>query len=120
MAIRHRRGNYTNFDPSKMVAGEIAVVQSGDPNTGSGKSMYIAPTAGAVKRVAFIDDIEQEVYNITDDIAAEFNGEVADSVTRAETAATNAEASATSAAQHVTRFADANLDGNIVITIGGV
>ena len=111
MAIKHRRGQYSDFDPSKMVAGEVAVVQSGDPNTSSGKSMYIAPTSGSVKRLAFVEDVEEIVYNLTESIAQEINDEVADDVEAAQTAAREA-------ARHVTHFTDANSDGNIVITIG--
>ena len=33
MAILNRRGNFGDFDPSKMCAGEFAVVQHGDGNT---------------------------------------------------------------------------------------
>ena len=57
MALRHRRGVYTDFDPSKMVAGEIAVVQSGDPNTDSGQAVYACQVAGTAKRLVFVEDI---------------------------------------------------------------
>jgi len=119
MAIQLRRGNYTNFDPSKMRPGEVAVVQTGDPNTRSGKAMYIAPTSNEVKRVAFVDDVEEIVYNVTDDIAEEINDQVAENVSAAQTAANNAANSAQKASQYVVRFSDPNSDGNIVVTIGG-
>ena len=56
MAIQNRRGQYTHFDPSKMVAGEFAVVQSGDENTTSGKAVYMAFGSGDVQRL--VTDIE--------------------------------------------------------------
>lgn len=118
MAIQLRRGNYTNFDPSKMRPGEVAVVQTGDPNTRSGKAMYIAPTSNEVKRVAFVDDVEEIVYNISEGIAEEINDQVAENVNAAQTAANDAANSAQAAAQHVTTFKDTNSDGNITITIG--
>ena len=31
MSIQMRRGDYTDFDPTKMVPGEFAVVQENDP-----------------------------------------------------------------------------------------
>ena len=31
MAIQLRRGAYTNFNPSKLLPGEFAVVQNNDP-----------------------------------------------------------------------------------------
>lgn len=57
MAIQNRRGQYTDFDPAKMVAGELAVVQSGDPNTSDGKAVYVAFQSGTSKRLATYDDI---------------------------------------------------------------
>ena len=123
MAIRHRRGNYTDFDPSKMVAGEIAVVQSSDPNTGSGKAMYIAPTAGDVKRLAFVEDVDQRVYNLTDEIAQDINEQISDNVTAAQTAANQAAVSAQAAAESAQAFAlaftDSTNQGNIIITAEG-
>lgn len=58
MAIQNRRGAYVDFDPTKMVAGEFAVVQSGDENTDDGKALYVAPTTGSVKRIPFADELE--------------------------------------------------------------
>ena len=41
MAITMRIGTYDKFDPRKMVAGEYAVVTSGDPDTLDGKAIYM-------------------------------------------------------------------------------
>lgn len=118
MALRHRRGVYSDFDPSKMVSGEIAHVQSGDPNTTSGESVYGCQVAGTAKRLAFIEDVQEEVINLTGDIADTINEGVRDNVTAAQTAASNAAASAAQASNYVAHFADLYSDGNIVITIG--
>lgn len=118
MALRHRRGVYSDFNPQKMVSGEIASVQSGDPNTASGESVYACQNAGTVKRLAFVEDVEAEVYNLTDDISDIINQRVADNVTAAQTAANNAAASASQAASYVTQFIDSDSNGNIIITIG--
>lgn len=56
MAIQHRRGSYSDFDTSKMQAGEIAVVQSGDMNTDDGSSIYVGITDGHVKRLVTGDE----------------------------------------------------------------
>lgn len=114
MALRHRRGIYTDFDPSKMVSGEIASVQSGDPNTSSGQAVYACQNTGTAKRLAFVEDIQNAAYDAVQSSMQEIQADV----TRAETAANNAAASARDAAQHTPRFADSNSDGNIVITIG--
>lgn len=58
MAIQNRRGAYVDFDPTKMVAGEFAVVQSGDENTDDGKALYVAPTTGSVKRIPFAEELD--------------------------------------------------------------
>ena len=52
MAIQNRRGAYSDFDPQKLVPGEWAVVQSGDPNSESGKAVYMAFDVGDVQRMA--------------------------------------------------------------------
>lgn len=61
MAIQHRRGNYANFDPTKMTAAEIAVVLENDPSTTDGKAAYIAFSSGNVKKIATSDEIRH--YN---------------------------------------------------------
>lgn len=58
MAIRHRRGDYGNFEPSKMVAGEFAFVNSSDPNTDDGKAVYGTFTGGRTKRLCTYDEVK--------------------------------------------------------------
>ena len=87
MAIQHRRGDFNNFDPTKQVAGEFAVVLSNDPNVEDGKGIYITYGLGNVKRLATY----QEIAGLAEraHTAAE----------NAETSETNAENSATSASE---------------------
>jgi len=63
MAIQMRRGAYTNYDPTKLVPGEIAVVQSGDPIATDGKAVYIAITAGSAKRLILYDEAQSIIHN---------------------------------------------------------
>lgn len=58
MAIRNRRGVYSDFDKTKMVDGEFAVVKSGDPD-GSGKAVYISFESGTADRLALFEDLEE-------------------------------------------------------------
>lgn len=51
MAIQMRRGEYAQFDPSRMLPGEWAVVLSGDSDATDGRTAYICFAAGDVKRV---------------------------------------------------------------------
>lgn len=59
MAIQLRRGAYIDFDPSKLLPGEVGVVQSGDTHSSDGKSAYIAFSSGDVKRIATEDDVQE-------------------------------------------------------------
>ena len=101
MAIQNRRGVYSNFTPSKMVPGEFAVVQSGDPNAANGQAVYIAFQSGQAKRLATHEDIQTEIASATQEVAAEISQRiedaVADDVQAAQTAASNASTSAQTA-----------------------
>ena len=57
MAIQHRRGGYSDFDPTKMKPGEYAVMLSGDPQATDGEGVYMAFGAGRVKRMATLDEL---------------------------------------------------------------
>ena len=56
MAITMRIGTYDKFDPRKMVAGEYAVVTSGDPDTSDGKAIYMCFSPGDVKKLSTYED----------------------------------------------------------------
>lgn len=58
MAIQNRRGIYSSgFDPTKLVPGEFAVVQSGDPDSDEGYSLYMCFTSGNVQRIALTEEV---------------------------------------------------------------
>ena len=67
MAIQNRRGQYRHFDPSKMVAGEWAVVQTGDPNASNGEAVYMAFEPGQVKRMATYEDMVDQLEDAVDE-----------------------------------------------------
>jgi len=73
MAIQNRRGAYGNFDPTKMVAGEFAVVQDNDPNSSTGRSLYICFEPGVVKRVADYEDIQDMVAEVAEEYVEDFD-----------------------------------------------
>lgn len=66
MAIQNRRGVYTDFDATKMVAGEYAVVQSGDPNNTNGTAVYICFQNGSAKRLILVEDLDAVVGSLGD------------------------------------------------------
>lgn len=90
MAIQMRRGDYADFDPTKMVAGELAVVTSGDPNSDTGRSLYVCFEPGVVKRVTDYEDLIDQVNAATQEIQQRFTSSV-------EQLALNAASSAASA-----------------------
>ena len=92
MAIQNRRGNYGDFDPAKMVAGEIAVVQSNDPSVTDGKTVYMAFSTGDVKRLSTQGDLDNLKTEIDSDIE-----EVSSAASSASARATNAMNMATEA-----------------------
>ena len=61
MAIQFRRGDYADFDPDQMVAGEPAVVQSGDSTTTTGKGVYVCFTPGDVQRLATYEEMTHDI-----------------------------------------------------------
>jgi hypothetical protein len=99
MAIQNRRGDYNNFDPTKQVAGEFAVVLTNDPNTDDGKAVYITYSAGNVKRLATYQEIAglAEQAKTSADNAEESEENAKTSADNAEESEENAETSATNA-----------------------
>ncbi len=67
MAIQLRRGDYDDFDKTKMQEGELAVVTSSDPNTESGCSAYVSYASGdesKVKRLLQEGEIEKTLEEL--------------------------------------------------------
>lgn len=69
MAIQNRRGVFANFDPSRLLPGEWAIVLSGDTSTSDGKAVYVCFAAGDVKRVATYEDLYNQIWSIEDEIS---------------------------------------------------
>ena len=83
MAIQNRRGAYADFDPQKMVAGEWAVVQSGDPNSTRGRAIYMAFDVGVIERMATYEDMQENIVNATSDVRAQFAQELTTAINNA-------------------------------------
>ena len=56
--VQHRHGTYTQFDENKstILADEIVIVDSGDPET-NGSAVYYKPNGGTPKRLANAEEI---------------------------------------------------------------
>ena len=83
MAIINRKGQFVDFDPSKMLPGEWAVVLDGDSNSKDGKSIYMCFSAGVVKRMATYEDMIDNVNNATEDVQNMFTEEMRDAINQA-------------------------------------
>ena len=106
MAIQTRRGAYDDFDPAKMLPGELATVTSGDPGANDGRSVYACFAAGDVKRMATYEDMQENINAVTAEIQSQLTAAVNQAVSEAETAITAAE-TATAQANQAKSDADA-------------
>lgn len=117
MAIQMRRGVFTNFDPTRLLPGEWAVVLSGDDTATDGRTVYICFAAGTVKRMATYEDMVSQIANASDEVVAEVVADVAADLLAAteaaETATENADV-ATGRANSAADEAEAFLNGFVV------
>lgn len=105
MAIQTRRGSYNDFDPEKLLPGEWAAVQSDDPASTDGQSIYMCFAPGQTKRMATYEDMVQNVDNSVEDVKNQFASGMQAATEAANTAATSA-TEATSAANTAADRAD--------------
>jgi hypothetical protein len=106
MAIQMRRGAWSQFDPTKMLPGEWAVILSGHPDTLNGQALYHCFAAGSVKQIATIEDAATIIANATEDIRDELTQDIASALAQVG-AATNAANAATANATTATSAANA-------------
>lgn len=90
MAIQTRRGSYNDFDPEKLLPGEWAAVQSDDPASTDGQSIYMCFAPGQTKRMATYEDMVQNVDNSVEDVKNQFASGMQAATEAANTAATSA------------------------------
>lgn len=83
MAITIRKGQFVDFDPSKMLPGEWAVVLDGDSSSEDGKSIYMCFSAGIVKRMATYEDMVDNINKATEDVQNMFTEEMRDAINKA-------------------------------------
>lgn len=91
MAIQTRRGAYDDFDPAKMLPGELATVTSGDPGADDGRSVYACFAAGDVKRMATYEDMQENISQVTQDIQEDFTAQLTQKISQADTAISQAQ-----------------------------
>lgn len=65
MAIQLRRGDYDDFDPTKLMPGEFAVVTEDDPDGTDGCAIYMCFGTGIVKRFISAEDLSDILDALT-------------------------------------------------------
>ncbi len=93
MAIQMRRGAYAQFDPSKMKAGEWAVLTDSDTKK---QQIWMCFAPGIVKRMGTVEDFNIEIQRLIQD----YLDSIAESVSQAQKSAQTA----TEKANEVTQF----------------
>lgn len=100
--MQQKRGLLADFDPSQLIAGEIAVtIDSNTPD----QHIYYCITPGVVKRLGTYDDFNQAISDYLATYISQMEGYVSDtqtSATNAATSETNASNSASSASTSAT------------------
>ena len=66
MAIRHRRGDYNDYRPNKMLSGELAVMLQHDPRAVDGKALHAAFAPGDEKTLMTFEDAEIMIEDATE------------------------------------------------------
>lgn len=67
MAITHRKGNYNDYDPSRMRPAEFGVTLANDPKAVDGKAVHIAFAAGEDKTLMTFEDAEKMIEIATEE-----------------------------------------------------
>ena len=94
MAIQNRRGDYNDYKPARMLAGELAVTLQNDPKAVDGKALHVAFAPGSEKTLMTFEDAEGMIEDAAEEATAEA---ISGATSRAETAAETASTSASSA-----------------------
>lgn len=67
MAITHRKGDYNDYDPSRMRPAEFGVTLANDPKAVDGKAVHIAFAAGEDKTLMTFEDAETMIEIATEE-----------------------------------------------------
>ena len=71
MAIQIRRGDYDDLNPNSLLDGEFCATTQDDPNTASGRALYIKN--GTFQRVLTESDLQEATWTLLDTITLSEN-----------------------------------------------
>lgn len=71
MAITHRKGDYNDYDPSRMRPAEFGVTLANDPKAVDGKAVHIAFAAGEDKTLMTFEDAEKMIQVATEEATSQ-------------------------------------------------
>ena len=81
MAIQMRRGNYNNYDPAKMLPGELAVTLQNDPRSENGKALHVSFGASDEKTLMTFEDAEGMIEDAVEEAAEQAAEQAAEEAT---------------------------------------
>lgn len=112
--MQQRHGTYSAFlaDKGKYIPGEFQVVQSGDPNSGTGKGLYIAMDASECEQLATFENVKQVVDDSAEEIKEEYLADIQKATSDANTAAGKANTAASEATKATQNAINATQDAN--------
>ena len=115
--MQQRHGTYSKFvaDKGKYIPGEFQVVQSNDPNSGTGKGIYIAMDASNCEQMATFENVKKVVGDSAEDIKNDYLASIQKATSYANTATSKANAAASSANTAAQEAANAAEDARGVI-----
>ena len=115
--MQQRHGTYSKFvaDKGKYIPGEFQVVQSNDPNSGTGKGIYIAMDASNCEQMATFENVKKVVGDSAEDIKNDYLASIQKATSYANTATSKANAAASSANTAAQDAANAAEDARGVI-----
>lgn len=74
--MKQLRGAWSNFDKSKLLPGEFAMITSGGKNSKDGRELHFAFSAGLTKQLFTYEDGMEMIDNATQDIQLNFTESV--------------------------------------------
>ena len=89
MAIQTRRGNYNDYDSTKMLPAEFATMLQNDPRAMDGKALHVAFGPGVDKTLMTFEDAEAMIEDAAEEAASEAVATATATATAAATTSTN-------------------------------
>ena len=88
MAITHRKGDYNDYDPSRMRPAEFGITLMNDPKAVDGRAVHIAFAAGEDKTLMTFEDAEGMIEDAAEEATAAATSQAQQYATNSQNSAT--------------------------------